>query len=82
MLKTCANIFVIKGECIMANKPSYDIDKLLKMAANKTPKELLESLSPEQSAQIKSIMKDKSMTEKIMKSKQAQDLLNKIKGSQ
>ncbi|MDE5600231.1 MAG: hypothetical protein K2I60_01300 [Oscillospiraceae bacterium] len=66
----------------MANKPSYDIDKLLKMAANKTPKELLESLSPEQSAQIKSIMKDKSMTEKIMKSKQAQDLLNKIKGSQ
>lgn len=62
----------------MNNLSSDQIQKLLKMASTKSPEEILNSLSPEQSAKIKKIMNDKEMTKKIMKSKAAQDIMHKF----
>ena len=62
----------------MNNLYSDQIQKLLQMASTKSPEEILNSLSPEQSAKIKKIMNDKEMTEKIMKSKTAQDIMHKF----
>lgn len=62
----------------MNNLSSNQIKKLLQMASTKSPEEILNSLSPEQSAKIKKIMNNKEMTEKIIKSKAAQNILNKF----
>lgn len=62
----------------MNNLSSNQIKKLLQMASTKSPEEILNSLSPEQSAKIKKIMNNKEMTEKIIKSKTAQNIINKF----
>lgn len=62
----------------MNNLSSNQIKKLLQMASTKSPEEILNSLSPEQSAKIKQIMNNKEMTEKIIKSKAAQNIINKF----
>lgn len=62
----------------MNNLSSNQIKKLLQMASTKSPEEILNSLSPEQSAKIKKIMNNKEMTDKIMKSKTAQNIMNKF----
>jgi Mg/Co/Ni transporter MgtE len=62
----------------MNNLSSNQIKKLLQMASTKSPEEILNSLSPEQSAKIKKIMNNKEMTEKIIKSKVAQNIINKF----
>ena len=62
----------------MNNLSANDIKKLIKMAKTKSPEELLSYLSADQSAQVKKIMNNKEMTEKIIKSKTAQDILNKF----
>ena len=51
----------------MNNLSSDQIQKLLQMASTKSPEEIL-----------KKIMNDKEMTEKIMKSKTAQDIMHKF----
>lgn len=61
----------------MNNLSSNQIKKLFQMASTKSPEEILNSLSPEQSAKIKKIMNNKEMTEKIMKSQTAQNIMNK-----
>ena len=48
------------------------------MAKTKSPEQLLRYLPKDQSDKVKKIMKDKEMTEKIIKSKTAQDILNKF----
>ncbi len=62
----------------MNNLSANDIKKLIKMAKTKSPEQLLRYLPKDQSDQVKKIMKDKEMTEKIIKSKTAQDILNKF----
>ncbi len=62
----------------MNNLSSNQIKKLLQMASTKSPEEILNSLSPEQSAKIKKIMNNKEMTEKIIKSKAAQNIINQF----
>ncbi len=62
----------------MNNLSSSQIKKLLQMASTKSPEEILNSLSPEQSAKIKKIMNNKEMTEKIIKSKAAQNIINQF----
>ncbi len=62
----------------MNNLSSNQIKKLLQMASTKSPEEILNSLSPEQSAKIKKIMNNKEMTEKIIKSKTAQNIINQF----
>lgn len=62
----------------MNNISSSQIKKLLQMASTKSPEEILNSLSPEQSAKIKKIINNKEMTEKIIKSKAAQNIINQF----
>ena len=62
----------------MNNLSANDIKKLIKMAKTKSPEELLSYLPADQLAQVKKIMNNKEMTEKIIKSKTAQDILNKF----
>ena len=62
----------------MNNLSANDIKKLIKMAKTKSHEKLLRYMTKEQSDQVKKIMKDKEMTEKIIKSKTAQDILNKF----
>lgn len=62
----------------MNNLSSNQIKKLLQMASTKSPEEIFNSLSPEQSAKIKKIMNNKEMTEKIIKSKAAQNIINQF----
>lgn len=61
------------------NSSNYDLKSLMNMAKNKTPDELLGSLPQDQAKKIKDILSNKQMTEKILKSKQAQDIMKKMK---
>ena len=63
----------------MNNLSANDIKNLIKMAKTKSPEQLLSYLPKSQSDQVKKIMNDKEITEKIMKSKTAQDILNQFK---
>ncbi len=58
---------------------SSEINRLMQLAQGKTPEQLLRSLPPEQAKKIREILNNKSLTEQLLHSPKAQEMLKKMK---
>lgn len=58
---------------------NFNISSLLKLASGKTPEEFLNSLPKEQSDKVKEVLNNKELTEKLINSKEAKELLKRMK---
>jgi hypothetical protein len=56
----------------------YDINELLKTTKSGKPEDLLKKLSAEDAEKIKNVLANKELTEKLLNSAKAQELIKKF----
>ena len=56
----------------------YDINELLKTTKSGKPEDLLKKLSKEDAEKIKNVLANKELTEKLLNSAKAQELIKKF----
>ncbi len=59
---------------------NYDIEKLIAAAKNGDTKDLLSKLSLSDAAKVKSVLNNQKLTEQLLASEQAQQIIKKIMG--
>ncbi len=59
---------------------NYDIEKLIAAAKNGEAKDLLSKLSLSDAAKVKSVLNNQKLTEQLLASEQAQQIIKKIMG--
>lgn len=55
---------------------NYDINELLKASKSGNASDILNKLSSEDAARIKNLLSNRELTEKLLKSEQAQKIIN------